>query len=107
MKKIIIKYALAATFAGLASPCIATDCITGAVTNVRIGYGNADWGNSIEVRIDTTGTQWWPIYRDHNLNDSPGYGLLHLLTVSRMSGNSVTLSDNTGRCREIDSVWLK
>lgn len=90
------------------SHSFATACTTGVVTAVSIGDHDVDGGNIIEVQISSTGNKWWVANNARNLNDAPGYALLHLLTLSKVTGTNVTIGDDKGtRCDDFNSVLLR
>lgn len=103
----VLSFVMLATCLTPPSAALADHCATGIVTAVRIGNGGGDSGNIIEAQIDTTGNKWWVVNKGDNLNDYPGSGLLHLLTLSKAAGNKVTLIDDYGtRCDDFNGVWL-
>lgn len=83
----------------------ADSCTTGKVTAVGVGLGDRDSGNEFAVQIDNG--KWWTVNVARNLNDAPGYAILHTLTTAQVTGNTVELHDDKGtRCDDFNAVII-
>lgn len=71
-------------------------CAQGTVKQIHIGAGNYDSGNGISVMLTSTGTRWWAVHGERNLNDPTGYALLNMLSLSKLTGQQVSLLDESG-----------
>lgn len=106
MKSYAAPILFAVSFALFCQTGHAGECKTGVVTDLAV-EGDADWGNQIAFYLNTNADRRYYIDDTHDINDSPGHGLLQLLALSSLSETQVTTYDLYGRCDGIIGVWLK